>query len=225
MHRSSTDCSFLTASAAAQIHRWAVVCLLLALPFCGFASAVTALLGAQHFHATAAAAVFENPAVLTADAVVLRPARRPLFAHASSHAISHNTPHATSHATSHAASHATSHTSAQAATQATPHTAADSGAHNTAHAVEHDHSSVQRHHHAAADDSVVVTDGGTSADAARADLDASASKAGASLLPLLCWTHEERLHAANALRSAWGESPRWSLQSAELRASDRPPKA
>ena len=166
------------------LRRWVLICLMITLPLCGFASAVTALLGAQHFHLTDSMLVIEGtnaraePVLLRSVEVWFQPARKPLFAHA---------------------------VAVQAA---------------------HVHDSVQRHHHDSSTDhsSVVRLDGGTSYDAARAELDTASSKAGAGLLPLLGWMSESNLSDAITADAPWGEAPRWSVQSAELRSSERPPK-
>ena len=174
----------------AILRRWVFVCLIFALPLCGFASAIDALLGAQHFHLTRSVLAMEVDAPPAAAAIfepedsLFQPARKPLFAH----------------------------TAAADAEQA------------QAHAHAHDSIQRHRHDHSVADSSVVALDGGTTYDAARAELDTASAKAGASLLPLLGWTHALGLSDANAAHSPWGEAPRWSVQSAELRASERPPK-
>ena len=172
--------SFITAT----LRRWVLVCLMVTLPLCGFASAMTALLGAQHVHATRSVSARQAqvaPAAASTlwfDEAAFQPTRKPLFAHTAG---------------------------AQAA---------------------HAHDSIQRHHHddPRSNSSVLSLDGGTSYDAARAELNSATTKAAASLLPLLGWTAESALSDANTAHSPWGEAPRWSVQSAELRAAERPPK-
>ena len=173
---------------SAALRRWALVCLMVTLPLCGFASAVTALLGAQHFHLTdsvsARVSALEQttsgaaPVALQVREAWFQPARKPLFTHT-------------------------------AAVQAT-----------------HAHASIQRHHHDHPSDdiSVLTLDGGTSYDAARAELDTASTKAGAGLLPLLGWTSESNFSDANTAHSPWGEALRWSAQTADVRALERPPK-
>jgi len=93
------------------------------------------------------------------------------------------------------------------------------------------HDDLQRHHHDALDAQdadgthAVALDVAASAQAVQAESDASAAKAGASLLPLLCLTDRLETDAGEAPRSPWGEASRWWPQTADPRMLRRPPKA
>jgi hypothetical protein len=89
----------------------------------------------------------------------------------------------------------------------------------------HAHDDLQRHHHEVGSPNTVFVDVSTSAEAARAELDASSAIAGASLLPLVFLIQVSWPDSAVALTSPWVEASRWSLQTAEPRALRRPPKA
>ena len=95
------------------------------------------------------------------------------------------------------------------------HAAADS---------EHAHDDLQRHHHDVRSPNAVFVNVSTLAEAARAELDASSSKAGASLLPLVYLTQASWPDGAVAVASPWVEASRWSLQTAEPRTLRRPPR-
>jgi hypothetical protein len=156
---------------------WVIACLIVALPLCGGASAVSALMGARHFHSSAVVAKVEVVAAVSDVLHAIKPASRPLFVHAA------------------------------------------------AVTAEHAHNDLQRHHHHDPSANAVFVDVSTSAEAARAELDASSSKAGASLLPLVFLTQAFWPDGAVALPSPWVEASRWSLQTAEPRTLRRPPRA
>jgi hypothetical protein len=163
----------------AFFRRWVIAMMIIALPLCGGASAVAALMGARHFHANAVVAKAESAVAVSDVRTALQPARRPLFVHAAVGAT----------------------------------------------AAEHAHHELQRHHHDVDTPNVVFVDVSTTAEAARAELDASSAKAGASLLPLVFLTQASWPDGAVAQPSPWVEASRWSLQTAEPRALRRPPKA
>jgi hypothetical protein len=140
MHLDLPSTSLMTLTAA--MRRWAIACLVIALPLCGDASAVAALMGARHFHSNAAVAKAEVAVAVTDMRAPLKPARRPLFVHAATVTAAH--PHAHAHA----------------------------------------HNDLQRHHHEVVSPNTFFVDVSTSAGAARAELDASSSKASASFLTL-----------------------------------------
>ncbi len=167
-------------SVSAQVRHCVILCLLVALPWCGFASALAGLLGASHFHADSTTRTTRTSvasALLQLENIPFKALYRPLFSH------------------------------------------------KAAPASEHAHDDVQRHRHDAADSNVLALEAGGVADAARAELDTSAGKAAASLLPLFCFTDVPVLVDSAALHSPWGGAFGWSLQTAEVRALRRPPRA
>ena len=89
---------------------------------------------------------------------------------------------------------------------------------------EHAHDETQRHFHDAADDSVVLLDPVSTLDAARAELNASAAKAAASVLQPLGLARQQALVPAQTAHSPWCETPLWSPKTAELPSRRRPPK-
>ena len=91
--------------------------------------------------------------------------------------------------------------------------------------VAHAHESIERHDHAITDSSVITVDGESRSGAARLELEASASKAGASLLPLCCLASEVNFSNPMSLISFGSAPPQAQFQSADVRAADRPPKA
>jgi hypothetical protein len=93
MHLDLPRTSLMTLTAA--MRPWAIACLVIALPLCGDASAVAALMGARHFHSNAAVAKAEVAVAVTDMRAPLKPARRPLFVHAATVTAAH--PHAHAH--------------------------------------------------------------------------------------------------------------------------------
>jgi hypothetical protein len=88
----------------------------------------------------------------------------------------------------------------------------------------HAHDDLERHHHDATDASVVSLDAILPFDAARAELDASAAKAGMLLSqPSLLWP-SATMAALDAARTPWCETPLWALKTSELPGPRRPPK-
>lgn len=88
----------------------------------------------------------------------------------------------------------------------------------------HFHNDPEHHHHDASDTSVVAADAPSSLEIARAELEASASKAGSALWQPLLSTRQPPLTTAATSHSPWCETPRWAAKTSEPQSLRRPPK-
>ena len=164
----------------AAARRAVVVCLVITLALCAWASAWSQVRGAQHFHESASAiSLRSNPSGLNFSALfgaVLAAPSRPVFVHAQSKQPAHF------------------------------------------------HHELERHHHDLSDSSVVSVDSTSPFEAARAELDASAAKAGSALSQPSALTGPQLVVAADVPHSPRCETPRWALKTSEPHGLRRPPK-
>ena len=87
MRRNSPHPGLISATAALQ--RWVIAFLLVALPLCGGASAIAALMGARHFHAGTSPMQVNVGESTSQQTSVMPPARRFVFVHAVTAASDH----------------------------------------------------------------------------------------------------------------------------------------
>ena len=81
MPRHSSHFAFFTST----LKRWVLVCLFVALPLCGLAASVTALLGARHVHWTAGERSVQRESNRVDDVGFFQLNRKALFVHRQAH--------------------------------------------------------------------------------------------------------------------------------------------